>query len=191
MGKINKKIKWALCILVWVVVITYLVFSWDNGDGQLVFQGEYDGYMSTYINNNDTTDSFIKNYYQNVISHDVYFDIRCDADININDSDFVFVIIKGSGIFYKGSFNNHIELKDKSFSIDDYKVEMLGFVLLDHKTKLTYKWDMKEVWRLYKWKNYKVTLNKDGTFDISFCQLASPRYRFDGTILSDFFGNND
>jgi hypothetical protein len=108
MGKINKKIKWALCILVWVVVITYLVFSWDNGDGQLVFQGEYDGYMSTYINNNDTTDSFIKNYYQNVISHDVYFDIRCDADININDSDFVFVIIRGSGIFYKGSFNNHI-----------------------------------------------------------------------------------
>ena len=93
--------------------------------------------------------------------------------------------------FYKGSFNNHIELKDKPFSIDDYKVEMLGFVLLDHKTKLTYKWDMKEVWRLYKWKNYKVTLNKDGTFDIFFCQLASPRYRFDGTILSDFFGNND
>ena len=29
MKKIDKKIKWALCILIWLVVITYLILSWD------------------------------------------------------------------------------------------------------------------------------------------------------------------
>lgn len=159
---LNRKL--IACII--IVTLTGMVgCKHQNDNYNNISYDEYYGYFNY--------DTIVWNEYykdcQNILKKNVSFELKFEAPINTNDSDFLFLIIREVGAIYKGSFKEKIILHNQWFCLGDgyLHLNQLAFVLLDHKKRVVYKWYNKETYRLSKWNHYAITLRRDGSFDIS------------------------
>lgn len=106
-----------------------------------------------------------KSLYKNVI-----FNIKMQYPFDFNKNDYEFMIIRESGVIYRGGFSAVLEISNVCFCLDSNLsiLNTLAFVLVDKTNKIVYKWYKKECYYLYKKDVINIVLKNDGSYKIAF-----------------------
>ena len=98
-----------------------------------------------------------------IVKKNLYFKFLFDKNLKLDTSNCTFLIIR-NGVLYRGPFNEKINVKDVHFCLDNklLNINPWAFVLLDHKTKITYKFYRKDSYYFYEDQEITIKLFKSG-----------------------------